>query len=82
MLRNQYSLIEIFFSKVASVNYSESPAVVTTGSGSLFKADKVVVTVPLAVLQAKAITFTPTLPKEKQEAIDLMGAGVVEKVLH
>lgn len=37
-------------------------------------------TVPLAVLKANMVTFTPTLNAKKKAAIQNLGAGLVEKV--
>ncbi len=45
-----------------------------------FCADKVVVTVPLGVLQAGSIAFNPALPSDKRAALRNIGAGVVNKV--
>ena len=42
--------------------------------------DRVVVTVPLSVLQTGMITFEPSLPEAKQAAIERMGMGRFEKV--
>ncbi|XP_072175827.1 lysine-specific histone demethylase 2-like [Diadema setosum] len=65
---------------VTSVDYSGQKVVVKTKNGKDFKAEKVLVTVPLALLQADTIHFTPTLPEEKREAINSLGAGITEKV--
>ncbi len=46
---------------------------------SEFGADRVVVTVPLGVLQANAIDFAPALPAEKRAAIERLGMGVLNK---
>ncbi len=40
-----------------------------------------VVTVPLGVLQARAIQFVPELPEAKQNAIDAIGFGHANKIL-
>ena len=41
---------------------------------------QVIVTVPLAVLKANMVTFTPALNTKKKAAIQNLGAGLVEKV--
>lgn len=41
---------------------------------------QVLVTVPLAVLKANMVTFTPPLNSRKKAAIQNLGAGLVEKV--
>jgi monoamine oxidase len=43
-------------------------------------ASHVIVTVPIGVLKAEAITFTPPLPPRKQHAIDALGAGAYKKI--
>lgn len=57
---------------------SEGVAVETTAES--FEADAVVVTVPLGVLQAEAISLDPGLPDAQQAAIDSLGMGVLNKV--
>lgn len=42
-------------------------------------ADRVIVTLPLGVLQAKRVHFTPALPEAVQQAIDHLGMGVLNK---
>ena len=41
---------------------------------------QVIVTVPLAVLKANMVNFTPVLSPRKKAAIQNLGAGLVEKV--
>ncbi|MFT4663031.1 MAG: monoamine oxidase [Flavobacteriales bacterium] len=54
---------------VESIDYTKDQVVVETRTGQ-FTADKVIVSVPLKILQDGDVTFKPSLPKEKQEAID------------
>jgi monoamine oxidase len=54
---------------VESVEYSDSEVSVQTTTGS-FTADKVIVSVPLKILQNRSINFIPSLPTDKLEAID------------
>ncbi len=42
--------------------------------------DRVVITVPLGVLKAKSLTFSPPLPTEKATAIERIGFGNYEKI--
>lgn len=57
----------------------DTPNVQVVTATDTFLADRVVVTVPLGVLKAQHIRFTPTLPAEKQKAIDRLGMGVLNK---
>jgi polyamine oxidase len=49
--------------------------------GETFTADAVVVTLPLGVLQAGAVTFDPALPDAHREAIARLGMGLLDKVV-
>lgn len=53
---------------VKSIDYVSDKITIKT-QNDVFEADKVIVTVPVKMLQNNAITFTPQLPKDKQEAI-------------
>jgi monoamine oxidase len=44
-----------------------------------FVADRVVVTLPLGVLQSNSVRFTPELPSEKRHALATLGMGVLNK---
>jgi lysine-specific histone demethylase 1 len=46
----------------------------------LLAADVALVTVPLGVLKKQALNFQPPLPEAKQEAINRLGFGVLNKV--
>ncbi|GAB6023167.1 hypothetical protein CHUAL_007992 [Chamberlinius hualienensis] len=63
---------------------SETPAkkvVVSCTNGKVFKADHVIVTIPLGVLKEKAEQlFEPLLPQYKLEAIKRLGFGTVNKI--
>ena len=45
-----------------------------------YEADTVIVTVPIGVLKAGKIEFSPPLPERKQGAIDRLGSGVLNKL--
>ena len=51
----------------------------TEGNTETSTADRVVVTVPLGVLKAASLVFDPPLPIAKQDAINAIGMGVLEK---
>lgn len=57
-------------SPVGEIDYSGSLVRVTTTQGDVYEADKVIVTVPLTMLQNDSITFVPALPAEKRTALD------------
>lgn len=63
---------------VVEINYKSDKVVAKTADNELYEADKVLVTVPVKILQNNLITFKPSLPKEKKEAIDrvFMGDGI------
>lgn len=54
---------------VNTIDYSAEKIQVAT-QNEAYSADRVIVTAPVKMLQNGAITFTPALPKGKQEAID------------
>ena len=54
---------------VDSIDYSGTQVVVNTQNGQYF-ADKVIVSVPLKILQTGALNFIPNLPQYKQDAIN------------
>ena len=66
---------------MTSVAHDASGVVVTTATGEAIAAGRVLVTVPLGVLQAGSIAFDPPLPDSKQHSIDRLGMGVLEKVV-
>lgn len=52
---------------------------IITNQGN-FQGDKVIVTLPLGVLQKNIVKFSPPLPKKKLEAINQLGMGVLNKL--
>lgn len=53
----------------------------TTAAGAVFHAGQAVITLPLGVLKAGAVTFTPDLPARKHAAIARVGMGVLNKLI-
>ena len=49
-------------------------------NGEVFEADQIVLTTPLGVLKSGSITFQPPLPDWKQDVIERMGFGLLNKV--
>ena len=69
-----------FNTPVDYISHGTSGVTVRSGEKS-WVADKVIVTVPLGVLKAAAITFDPPLPARKQQAIDRLGVGSMTKII-
>ncbi|XP_068948580.1 lysine-specific histone demethylase 2 isoform X1 [Petaurus breviceps papuanus] len=65
---------------VRTIDYSGEDVQVTTIDGTVWAAQKVLVTVPLSLLQKGAIQFNPPLPERKTKAINSLGAGIIEKI--
>ncbi len=66
--------------KVTDIDYTQSRIKITHGT-SITEADYVIVTVPLGILKANHIAFTPALPAAKQNAIQKIGMNCVNKFL-
>uniref|UniRef100_A0A6Q2Z2H6 [histone-H3]-N(6),N(6)-dimethyl-L-lysine(4) FAD-dependent demethylase n=1 Tax=Esox lucius TaxID=8010 RepID=A0A6Q2Z2H6_ESOLU len=66
--------------QVQAIDYSGDAVIVTSSNGTQWTAQKVLVTVPLTLLQKNIIQFNPALPERKLKAIHSLGAGVIEKV--
>jgi len=64
---------------VQGIDYTGSQVKVFTNLGEK-TADKVLVTVPVGVLKNNSITFTPTLPSKKIEAIQKINMGSYSKL--
>ena len=64
---------------VRRIDYSSDAVQIDTSRGR-YTADVVIVTVPIGVLKAAKIEFSPALPARKQGAIDRMGSGVLNKL--
>lgn len=65
--------------EVAHIDWSGDEVVVETGCGA-FRAARVVITLPLGVLKAGDVAFTPALPARKRAAIERLGVGLVDKI--
>lgn len=73
---NKWCAPELHLSEVVkSIDYSGTNIVVTT-SKSAYTTNKLIVGVPLGVLKAGSIRFTPSLPSNKATAINMIGFGV------
>lgn len=63
------------------IEYDEESAQVTLENGEIMQADCVVVTTPLGCLKQRNIQFIPDLPQWKQDSIDRLAVGCVNKVV-
>jgi len=68
-------------SAVAAVLYDDAGAALRLGSGESLAVDRVVVTVPLGVLQDDGIVFEPPLPRSHREAIASLGVGTLDTLI-
>ncbi|WP_370289176.1 flavin monoamine oxidase family protein [Nocardioides sp.] len=65
---------------VTAITHSPDSVVVTAGTAT-YRADHVIVTVPLGVLKTDAITFDPPLPRRAARAIERLGVGLLDKLV-
>lgn len=64
---------------VQSVDWGGAGVAVTCANGAKITADRVIVTLPLGVLQRGGVAFTPALPAPKAKAIGTLGMGLLNK---
>ncbi len=64
-IRNQMQ----FNTQIASIDYSGDKVVASDTDGNQYEADKLVLTVPLKLLQLGQVDFNPALPNNKQRTI-------------
>ena len=64
---------------VEEIAYDDTGVNITTSQAN-FEADRAIVTLPLGVLKAAAVSFSPPLPGWKQEAIDRLDMGILNKL--
>jgi len=73
--------VETFLSTaVVGVAYNDKRVSLRLGTGESLAVDRVVVTVPLGVLQDDGIVFDPLLPFSHRTAISSLGMGTVDTV--
>lgn len=66
---------------VQSIDYSGGSVVVMDNDGNTYSADKLILTVPLTILKRSDITFIPSLPASKTQAIERIGMDMGIKVV-
>jgi monoamine oxidase len=67
--------------QVTRVEYSGSSVTVKTADNSSYTGRFAIVTLPVGVLKAGTVTFSPSLPSEKAGAIARLGMGTLNKVI-
>ncbi len=60
----------VYNAPVTNIDYTSDLIEVTVNNSTTYTADKVLVTVPVKMLQVNSIEFTPALPSSKLSAID------------
>jgi monoamine oxidase len=64
---------------VTKVDYEKKGIHISTSQGEYF-ADYALITLPLGVLKAETVSFSPPLPKEKRDAIQRLKTGTLAKI--
>lgn len=70
-----------YASPVREIAWSGAGVRATVTGGQSYRADRAIITLPLAMLQAGDVVFKPLLPPEKQVAIEGLGCGHVAKLI-
>jgi monoamine oxidase len=65
---------------VSKIEYDQLGVKVVTDKGE-FRANQILVTLPLGVLKKGAVEFSPALPPEKQAAIQRLKMGLLNKIV-
>lgn len=65
---------------VTAIDYSQATIKVDTTAG-VFETAKVIVTLPIGVLKAEQVNFTPPLPEQKCQAISALGIALYNKII-
>lgn len=65
--------------EVVEIRQAHGGVSVGCRSGETFEATRALVTLPLGVLKAGSVTFTPTLSNSRQDAIAALGMGLLDK---
>ena len=66
--------------RVVYIDYSNETVAIATSTGQFFMAKTAIITVPLGVLKNSDIGFNPPLPAWKQQAIQKVQMGTLNKV--
>jgi monoamine oxidase len=66
---------------VTHIRWKATGVEIQTATGKTYTAKQVVITIPLALLQQKAVGFEPELPDAKLKAIHGLGSGSIVKLI-
>ena len=80
-LRDEASGLDVLLGgAVLSIDHSGDLVSLRLETGESFAADRAIVTVPLGVLRANLISFTPALPLRHARAVSVLGNGLLDQV--
>ncbi|BDZ63591.1 flavin monoamine oxidase family protein [Agromyces mangrovi Wang et al. 2018] len=80
-LREEASGLDVLLGgAVLSIDHSGDLVSLRLETGESFAADRAIVTVPLGVLRANLISFTPALPLRHARAVSVLGNGLLDQV--
>lgn len=65
---------------VSEIGYGDDGVTVYSADGAQLWADLAVVTLPVGVLRAASVAFTPPLPSDKADALAGLGSGLLDKL--
>jgi len=65
----------VYNQPIVEINHSGDKVILTSEDGTVYEADKVIVTAPIKVLRDEVIAFTPHLPQAKLDAIESISMG-------
>ncbi|MGB1289104.1 MAG: flavin monoamine oxidase family protein, partial [Aggregatilineales bacterium] len=68
--------------KITSIEWGENGVTITAADGTVFTGDTAIITLPVGVLKANHVTFTPELPAIKEEALSGMAMGPIIKLVY
>tara|TARA_B100000482_G_scaffold191452_1_gene176650 strand:- start:461 stop:1840 length:1380 start_codon:yes stop_codon:yes gene_type:complete len=81
MIRRMAENLDVRFGNIVEdISYAGSKIKVS-GVWGEFAADRLLCTLPLGVLKANSVKFTPALPASKVESIERLGMGLLNKVV-
>jgi len=65
---------------VSTISYDETGVVVTSDDGRELRADHAIITLPVGVLHAGTVSFSPPLDATKMLALDTLQSGLLDKL--